>query len=94
MSSLTLCDGEDCCNSENDCKIYYITSEMEDRINALHISRWFDYTRDDLCKECVDQSNIDYPGLFIVDKHNKLSISDKYVYNREKGDIEFKKDNN
>ena len=80
MSSLSWCDGSDCCKSENDCEIYHIDRETEDFLKE-NVPYWMNGSYNDICKDCIDQTNIDYPDFFIIDESNNLSINKKYIDN-------------
>ena len=80
MSSLKLCDNDDCYQTENDCYVYNIDSETTDFLKQ-HCSHWFKSRFDDICKDCIDQTNIDYPDFFFIDSYGDLSIGKKYLDN-------------
>lgn len=80
MSSLKLCDSEECCHTENDCKIYDIDCDTKEFLKE-HCKSWFNYSCDDVCRDCVDNINFDYNGFFIIDKYSDLSIGQKYLDN-------------
>lgn len=79
MSCLKLCDSEDCYQSENDCHVYHIDLETAIFLEE-NVSHWMS-AYDDICKDCVENTNIDYPEFFIIDEMNNLSISEKYINN-------------
>jgi len=78
VSSLKLCDSDDCYQSENDTTIYHIDFETKEFLKE-HCSSWFKFSFDDICKDCVDNINIDYPNFFIIDKYSDLSINKNYL---------------
>ena len=80
MSSLKLCDADDCYQTENDCYVYHINRETADFLKE-HCSHWFKSSFDNICQDCIEQTNIDYPNFFIVDNYNDLIISEKYLDN-------------
>ena len=88
MSSIKLCDSEDCYQTENDCRIYSVSIWMRQKVEELHITNWFKTPYKDICQDCIDQANVDYPDLFLLDCINNVYINDKYQYNKEKDDIE------
>lgn len=82
MSSLRLCDADDCYQSENDCGVYHIDKETEDFLRK-HCSYWMKSSYDDICEDCIDNINTDYPNFFIFDEYDRLTISQGYITNPE-----------
>lgn len=84
MSSLQLCDGDDCYKSENDVDyIYHIDFETKEYLKK-HCEHWFNSSCDDVCQDCINEANMDYPNFFILDEYDNLSISKEYLENPEK----------
>ena len=82
MSSLKLCDCDDCYQTENDCYVYHIDYETKEFLRK-HCGHWFNGSYEDICQDCIDQTNMDYPDFFIIDEFGDLSISQKYLDNPE-----------
>lgn len=80
MSCLKLCDGDDCYQSENDSQIIHIDHETK-KFLYEHCSSWFNSNLDDICMDCIDQANMDYPNFFILNEYHNLSIGKKYIDN-------------
>jgi hypothetical protein len=74
-----LCDGDDCYQSENDTKIYHIDFETKEFLKE-HCKHWFN-AYEDICQDCIDQANMDYPNFFVFGKYNDISIGKEYLDN-------------
>lgn len=82
MSSLSLCDGADCYQTENDCDVYHIDNETEKFLRE-HCRHWMNGSYYHICQDCIDSTNNDYPEFFMIDEMNDLYINDKYLDNPE-----------
>jgi len=80
MSCLRLCDVNDCYNSENNNTLYHIDYETAEFLKGSDLSSLFN-DFDDICNECIDTINEDYPEFFIRDRYNNMSIGKKYINN-------------
>jgi hypothetical protein len=78
MSSLQLCDGDDCFNTENDRKIYNISGKTREFLRT-HCQFWFNFYIKDICQDCIDCANADYEGFFVIDDNGSLRIGDEYI---------------
>ncbi|MDX8383429.1 MAG: hypothetical protein R8M45_05065 [Ghiorsea sp.] len=78
MSSLKLCDSDDCYKSENDCRVFSIHGETK-RFLKMYCKTWFQLMPiSDICQDCIDNANADYEGFFEVDGYS-LKIGSKYI---------------
>lgn len=82
MSCLKICDSDDCYQSENDVYIFHIDFETSQYLKK-HCKSWFKWSFDDICQDCIDNINIDYPDFFIIDNIQDLSIGKDYISNPE-----------
>ena len=82
MSSLSLCDGNDCYKTENDCEVHHVDDKVE-KFLKMYCSNWMNGSYDDICQDCIDSVNEDYQEFFIFDEYDGLCISDKYLQNPE-----------
>jgi len=82
MSCLKLCDSDDCYQSENDARILHIDYETQEFLKE-HCKSWMNGHYDDICMDCINNTNIDYPDFFIVDDCMDLSIGKMYIENPE-----------
>lgn len=79
MSCLKLCDSDDCYQTENDADIYHIDWETEQFLRE-HCSHWFNGSFNDICECCIEETNVDYPGFYVINDGD-LSISKEYLNN-------------
>lgn len=81
MSCLKLCDSDDCYQTENDVDIYHIDWETEQFLRE-HCKHWFNGSFNDICMDCIEGTNIDYPGFYVINDGD-LSISKEYLNNQK-----------
>jgi len=82
MSCLRLCDSNDCYQSENDSPIFHIDYETSEFLKE-HLGYWMNGSCDDICKDCIENTNIDYPEFFTIDEMQNLTIGEKYLSSPE-----------
>ena len=81
MSSLRYCDCEDCSVTEDDTTVYSINADTE-KFLKRHFRSCFN-AFEDICKDCVDILNEDYPDMLLDDGSCNLYVNQKYLDNDE-----------
>jgi len=81
MSSLRYCDCDDCSVTEDDTTVYAINADTE-KFLKQHFRSCFN-TFEDICKDCVDILNEDYPDMLLDDGSCNLYVNQKYLDNDE-----------
>jgi len=82
MSSLSLCDGDDCHQTENDCDVFHIDNDVE-KFLKMHFSHSMNGSYCDICQDCIDSLNNDYLEILLIDESGDLYVNDKYLQNPE-----------
>ena len=78
MSTMALCDCEDCYNNEIRNHIYPINT-IEQKFLQKHRDFWFKVYIEHICDDCMLNINEDYKDFFIIEKFNKMSINKEYI---------------
>ena len=81
MSSLRYCDRDDCSVTEDDTTVYAINADTE-KFLKRHFRDCFN-AFEDICSDCVDELNEDYPDMLLDDGSCNLYVNQKYLDNPE-----------
>ena len=81
MSSLRYCDRDECSVTEDDTTVYAINADTE-KFLKRHFRSCFN-AFEDICSDCVDILNEDYPDMLLDDGSCNLYVNQKYLDNDE-----------
>jgi len=79
MSSLRYCDRDECSVTEDDTTVYAINADTE-KFLKRHFRSCFN-AFEDICSDCVDILNEDYPDMLLDDGSCNLYVNQKYLDN-------------
>ncbi len=81
MSSLRYCDRDDCSVTEDDTTVYTISTDTE-KFLKQHFRDCFN-AFENICSDCIDILNEDYPDMLLDDGSCNLYVNQKYLDNNE-----------
>lgn len=77
MSCFTICDGDECTNTEND-GVYHVDYETQKYLEVCHENS-FGSSIEDICEDCIETINENYekdrPLLIVSDGYLKLNVN-------------------